>query len=111
MNKKLIVSSIASFILLSPLFVFAVVVPNTPPGNLPNIASIFNPILNLVWGIFFAFSVLMFLIAAFYFFTAQGEADKIKDARNFVIWGAVGVIVAIIAFSLPGIIYVWFGGG
>ena len=56
---------------------------------------------GLVFG---AVAVICFLIAGVLFLTAQGDAEKIKTARSAVIWGFVGVIIGIIAFSIIAII-------
>lgn len=66
--------------------------------------SAINGILRLLWILFIAFAVIMFIIAGFNFLAAQGEPGKVKDARNALIWGIVGVVVGVIAFSLPFIL-------
>lgn len=79
-----------------------------PPASdsitLERIVPIFEKILDIVWGIFVALSIAMFLWAGFLFLTAQGEAAQVGNARKAVIWGVVGLIVAFFAFSITGII-------
>jgi len=104
MNKKLIVCAISTALLL-PTVAFAF---EGQPGT-TNIDSAIRNILNFVWVIFIAFAVLSFIIAGVMFLSAQGDPEKIKEAKKAVLWGVVGVIVAIIAFSIVGIIRRNFG--
>lgn len=61
-------------------------------------------IISMTWAIFAGFSVVCFIIAGFMFLTAQGEPEKLKAARSAVIWGFIGIIVGIIAYSIIGIV-------
>ena len=68
-------------------------------GGLLSFQNLIVNILNLVWYIFIAVSVIMFVVAGIQFLTAQGEPSKINTARQSVIWGTAGIVVALIAFS------------
>jgi FtsH-binding integral membrane protein len=46
----------------------------------------------------------MFVVAGITFLTANGEPDKLKTARSALLWGTIGIVVAIIAYSIIGII-------
>ena len=61
-------------------------------------------IANGLWIIFTAIIVICFLISGISFLTAQGDAEKLKTARSSFIWGVVGVVVGILAFSIYTII-------
>lgn len=119
MNKKvfsLFLSIILSFLPITALADFSsgeVPFASNPQNfNVFTIVSdIITKILNLMWVVLVAFAMIMFLVAAFQFLSAQGEPEEIKKARNSLIWGVVGLAVAIIAFSLPRIIVGLFGGG
>jgi len=47
-----------------------------------------------------AFAALMIVVAGFTFVTAQGDPEKVKTARNFVLWALVGVLVGGLAWIL-----------
>ena len=112
MNKKLIAASISTALLALPSVMLAFA-----PGNTPNAVQTLdiNTLVDISFGILWptevAFFIVMFVLAAFQFFTAQGNADKVKDARNFVIWGIVGVVVALLAWSIPFIVRNTIGQG
>ena len=105
MNKKIaiIVSSMA--LLATPALLLADINPGAAPNQQNiNVTQIVNLILNFIWPLFIGFAVIMFIVAGFTFLTAQGDAAKVGAARQAVLWGVVGVVVGVIAFSLPFII-------
>ncbi len=105
MNKKLIVLNSLALLIALPVSVLAF-----NPGPIPatnasiNVNDIIDVIFSILWPIAVAFFIIMFVIAGFMFATAQGDAEKVKTARNFVVYGVVGVIVALLAFSIVFII-------
>ena len=109
--KKIISSSVVGTLLL-PVIALADINPGpTPNGGVFNVVTIINAVLNLLWPIFFGYAVIMFIVAGFTFLTAQGEAEKVGEARKAVQYGAIGVVVGIIAFSLPAVIRATLGLG
>ena len=105
MNKKLIASSALTVLLTIPAVILAF-----SPGNIPNavpslnINTLIDLLFGILWPVAVAFFIVMFILAAFRFFTAQGKPEDVAAARQFVIWGIVGVIVALLAFSIPFIV-------
>ena len=105
MNKKIVFSSAVSVLLALPAVIFAF-----NSGGVPNISTALNVgdvidiIFIILWPIAVAFFIIMFVLAAFLFATAQGDPEKVKQARNSVIWGVVGVFVALISFSIVFVI-------
>ena len=45
------------------------------------------------------------------FALAQGNPEQIAAARSFLIWGVVGVVIAVMAWSIPFIIRNTIGQG
>ncbi len=113
MNKKLIIASVLSAVLLLPLAAFAqnVVPANINFGNVPgqlannmSISGLINLAFGFVWPLIMAFIIIMFILAGFSFFNAHGDDTKLVAARNEIIWGVVGLVVLLLAFSLPFVI-------
>ena len=50
--------------------------------------------------VFAAIAVIMFIWAGVTFLTANGAPEKIQQARTAAMWGVVGVIVMILAYSI-----------
>lgn len=104
MNKKLNILSASALLLSLPKIMFAVSLVNLPSATVTNIGGVVDAIFALIWPIFAAFAVIMFIIAGIQFLSAQGEPNKISQARQSLIWGAVGMAVGLLAFSIPFII-------
>ncbi|MEK7664187.1 MAG: hypothetical protein AAB340_01985 [Patescibacteria group bacterium] len=112
MNKKLIASSVLTVLLSMPAVILAFnpgPIPSPAPGL--NIGDLVDIVFGILWPVAVAFFIVMFVIAAFKFFTAQGDPEQIKVARSFVIWGVVGVVVALLAWSIPFIVRNTLGSG
>jgi uncharacterized membrane protein YjfL (UPF0719 family) len=46
----------------------------------------------------------MLVIAGMLFLSARGDAEKIKTAKGAFLWGVVGIVVAILAYSMINIL-------
>jgi hypothetical protein len=101
MNKKLAVIFSGIALAVLPVTVFAINRIDQPEQNgITDIWSLFNHILDFLWPLFIAVAVLMFIFAGFTFLTANGDPGKVKTAQHAIIWAIVGVVVALLAFSL-----------
>lgn len=96
---SLILTGLAIFPFVSLAKIF------NPTSTIPTTASTdvtdaINSVGNLVYGIFFAVAIISIILAAYNFVTAQGDPEKIKSARNYVIYALAGVLVATLAIGL-----------
>lgn len=110
--KKLIYSI---FSLL--LFVPAVSVFGAEPEELQSVNLTKNQITQVVkdirdWfaGIVVAVGVFMLLYAAILFLTAGGNPETLKKAKNALIYGLIGVGVAVIAYGVFGLVNSFLAG-
>ncbi len=111
----------AVFLMLSVLAVFALPVMAThggthvepegagaPVANVPNTApklmSIIDTITNWIFAIFTVLTIIFVLLAAFQFVTAGGDAVKVGEARQKLIWASVGIIIALASKGLVPVI-------
>ena len=101
MNKKLIAFVSSAVLLALPVIALGVALPTSTPAQYLTLQSFFDVLFKVLWILFVAFAVIMFIIAGFLFLTANGDEAKIGVARNAVLWGVVGVVMGIVAFSLP----------
>lgn len=60
----------------------------------------------IVWfqSIIFIVAIIFILIAAFNFLTAGGDSSKVATAKTMIIWAAVGIAVALLAFAVQPIL-------
>ena len=100
MNKKLIALSSLAALLALPLVSLAVLIPAEPASLNITVPQLINILFDIFWPVVVAFVIVMFALAGFIFMTAQGDPAKIGTARAAVIWGVVGVIVILLAFSI-----------
>jgi len=93
-------------VLLLPVLAFA-----QPAVRLGSLQQVINVIQNALWIVFGLLSVIAFVTAGIMFLFAGGQPDKVVAARSAAIWGVVGVIVGIVAYSIIAIISSVVGGG
>lgn len=102
-NKKSAAIFVSGILLTLPLIAGAINAQFGQPTQ-RDFVEIINGILNIMFPIFFALAAIIFLVAAYLFLTAQGDPEKLKTARDVIIWGVVAVIVAVVSVSIPNII-------
>jgi len=69
------------------------------PGEL-NIMNLLNTIANWLLTILLIVAAIFIIIAGFLFVTAMGDPEKVKSARNFILWALIGVAVALASKGL-----------
>jgi len=105
MNKKLAWLSLVPLLALPVVgLAFDVLTVPEPRVVNVNVVGLVNLIFNFVWPIVVAVVIVLFILAGFIFLTAQGEPNKVAQARLAVVWGIVGVAVIILAYSIISIV-------
>ena len=94
-NKLAIVSLC---VLLLPVVALAVTQPQ--PGTIGSLQELVDTIETAVWVVFGLIAVVCFVVAGILFLTAGGAPEKVASARSAAIWGVVGIVVGIIAYSI-----------
>ncbi len=95
---------------LLPFLALAQAPPPTTPiiSSLSDISRIIAVILNWIIGIIMVISVIMLLFSAFLYLTAGGSEDRVGKAKNYLLYAIVGIVVAVLTFSIePFIINVF----
>ncbi len=65
-----------------------------------SLMSIIKNIINAVIGLVGVAAVLMMIIGGVSFITSQGDANKVTKARNTILYGVVGLIIALLSFAI-----------
>jgi cation transport ATPase len=77
------------------------------PNPVNNLQGVFDMMClfaaYFVWTVIIL-SVIMVIVAAFYFMTSGGEAEKVTKARQFLTYSAVGIVVVLCAVAFPVIV-------
>ena len=102
--KKLSILIPIVVILALPLVVGAQITQEqTFVSGVSNISQVLGIINNIsVWfmSIVVGVSVFFFVMAGFLYVTSGGAEEKLKSAKNYLIYGIVGVIVALLAGAI-----------
>lgn len=110
---KKIIASAATAALILPVAALAQLPPGAiqPPAGRPfTVVGVANVVLTIVWIVAVVFFIIMFIVAGFQFFNAKGDADALSDARRNAIYGVVGLVVAVLGWSMVQVIKSAFGG-
>ncbi len=89
-------------LLFFPLFVFAI-----ESGD--DVIEILEKIIEWLWKVFAVATVIAFLIAGFFYITAAGNPEKITRANKMVLYGIIGVVVALLSMSVVVVIRNFLG--
>ena len=101
-NKIIFKILLSLTVLALPSFAFGATC-QLPPAQTASawINCIVNNVLSLVlWPVFLTAVVVVGLWIGFMYLTAKGEPAKITQATTALVWLIVGVVVALLAFSL-----------
>jgi hypothetical protein len=63
-----------------------------------------NVLSMILWPAVVGLTVVMIVYAGIMFITASGDPERLTKAKAAVIWAVVGLVVAILAYSVPAII-------
>jgi len=63
---------------------------------------------NWLFTILLAVVVIVILWGAFTLVIAGGDSSKVSSGKNFIVWALVGLIVAILAKGIVGLVRGWF---
>lgn len=79
------------------------VTPSGMPGGSDaedGLLNIVQTIINVIIGVVGIIAVVMMIVGGISFITSQGDTNKVTKARNTILYGVVGLIVALLAFAI-----------
>jgi hypothetical protein len=71
--------------------------------NLPSVAAdngALGIVLNLVWMISAALSVMFVVIGGFKYTIANGDASQVASAKNTILYAIIGLLISLFAFAI-----------
>ncbi len=99
MKKVFALLSIA--LLAFPMLAMAnVVSPPADPLNIAKVVNILKTFVNWFFTILIILAVVFIFVAAFYYLTAAGDAEKVKTAHQTLIYAIVAIAVALLAVGI-----------
>jgi hypothetical protein len=97
--KKIILVLTLLAVLTMPVMALAQI-STSPPTINTDLEGLGEKIVSAVWIVFTVIVIIMFVIAGILFLTAQGNPEKVSLARMAFLWGVVGVVVGILAYTM-----------
>ncbi len=115
--KKALIKIVATALSFAPVAVFAqgAIPPLTSSGgvNLQStgqLGSLLQTLARFFGTLIMAIAVFMILYAGFKFVTSGDNEESVGQARTMLTYGVIGIIVALIAFSVPALVASVLGG-
>ena len=103
MKKFLVLIPILLFVAL-PFFAAAQInSTQTFVQNVTDLGSaltIVNKVAKWFMTIVIAISVIFFVFAGFLYVTSGGKEEKVKDAKNYLLYGIIGIAVSLLAGAI-----------
>jgi len=78
--------------------------PGSPVESVSGAVNILSAVVRWVYTIFFILTILFVLMAAYKYLTKADDAEKLKEARQQIVYAAVAVIIALLAVGFQAII-------
>ncbi len=75
-------------------------------GNNTDVLAIVNVGINVVLGLIALAAVIMIIIGGLNYTTSQGEATKVKKAKDTILYGVIGLVIALLAFAIVNFVLV-----
>lgn len=106
LNIKKILSVVALVLIIaSPLMVSAQMVGDAPTiSKLSEVTTTAKNIVNWIIVMFWILTVFFLIWAAIIYLTAGGEEDKLKEAKNRVIYALIAGVIALLSTGLSAIV-------
>ncbi|MGB2762556.1 MAG: hypothetical protein WBC21_03390 [Minisyncoccales bacterium] len=95
--KKIISALVLVGFLVLPLGILAYTEPTLPTTELDE--ALVN-ITNFMFWLLMAVAVIFLIAAGISFITAGGDPEKVKKARDYVLYALIGVVVGVMAKGL-----------
>ena len=112
--KKVAIGAGLGASLLLPLLAMAQPQPPALPGPVisspADISKIITSVYNGVTGTILLIAIIMILYAAFLYMTAGASETTMGKAKTALIYAVVGLVIAILAFSLKPFLVSFLGG-
>lgn len=107
MKMKKILASLTLGVLLLPMAVLA----QTPPSDPGTVIKTVQVLIDWLFYILIFAAVVVIILAAYTFLTAGGDPDKVKKARDYILYALIALVVAFLARALVNWLLERIGAG
>lgn len=81
-------------------------IPKEEEGKETNLFKTIQTIINWVLAVLGIVAVVMVIIGGFTYMTSQGDPGKTKKAKDTILYGIIGLIIALLAFAIVNFVLV-----
>ena len=74
------------------------------PSTVGGLVDVIRNAARWIYILFFIIAVVFIIFAAFTYLTAAGDEEKVKKAKNMIIYAAIAIVVALLAVAFETII-------
>jgi len=78
--------------------------------NTDTASSIVKKLIETMLQVLGSIAVIMIVVGAFRYTTSDGDASRLKNARDTIVYSAVGLVVAIMSYAIVNFVVDSFGG-
>jgi surface polysaccharide O-acyltransferase-like enzyme len=103
-SKKILLSLVLFSIVLVPLIVSAEPIEIPNPLEYDTLVELIEAITNFIFTLALVAAPLVFLIGGFVFLTSGGDANKIKQGKDIMVYAAIGFAIILSIKGLVGLI-------
>lgn len=75
-------------------------------GYTGNLDDIITKIINVALGIIGTIAVVMIILGGYQYTTSAGDSAKVTKAKNTILYGIIGLVVALLAFAIVNFVLV-----
>ena len=68
--------------------------------NKTNLMGTLNTVINVVLAVVGFVAVIMIILGGISFITSQGDSSKVTKARNTILYGVIGLVIALLAYAI-----------
>lgn len=68
--------------------------------NNNNLMGTFNQIINVIIGVIGFIAVIVIILGGVQYTTSAGDSNKVKKAKDTIMYGIIGLVVALLAYSI-----------
>jgi len=73
-----------------------------------NFSSMIKTVINILLYVLGMVAVIMIVIGGIRYTTSNGDASAVKSAKDTILYSVIGLVVAIMAYSIVNFVVSWF---
>ncbi len=69
-------------------------------GSSTTVTNTVNTVINVAIGIIGLLAVIMIIVGGFQYTTSAGDSGKVTKAKNTIMYGVIGLVIALLAYAI-----------